>query len=384
MSTIEDRHTAPPVMDIEPAGDEPRRRRRGLVWLTLGAALVAAAGVGAWRWTSSTSTESSPDATGPVATATVERGTISATDVWEGTLDHGRPFTVNSSDNGTLTRLVAQGQTIERGSELYRLNEQPVTLLSGVVPMYRDLRPGDSGVDVEQLETNLAELGYAGFNADVDYGSSTAEAVRAWQADIGAEPTGTVARGDVVFVPTSGQVDALHADVGDVVAPGTPILDITGTEQVVSLEVEIDDQDRLDVGTPVTVVLPDGAEITGTVSTTSVVDVAAEARGEDAGGAQAQAQSIVQVEIAVNEAAPDEAVGAPVDVVVAIDQRTDVLLVPVNALLARADGGYGLEVVNDDGTTSIIKVDTGLFAEGKVEVNSPKLTEGTVVGVAGR
>jgi peptidoglycan hydrolase-like protein with peptidoglycan-binding domain len=371
VSTIEDQHTAPPVMDIEPAADEPRRRRRGLVWLTLAAVLVAAAGFGTWRWTSDASTETSRDATGPVATATVERGTLSATDTWEGTLDHGAPFTVKASGNGTLTRLVAQGQTVERGSELYRLNEQPVILLSGVVPMYRDLRPGDSGIDVEQLERNLAELGYDGFTVDVDYTSSTAEAVRAWQADIGADQTGTVARGDVVFVPTSGQVDALHADVGEVVTAGTPILDITGTEQVVSLEVGIDDRDRLDVGTPVTVVLPDGNEITGTVSTTNVVEVTPGARGEDAGGAQAQAESIAQVEIAVNEAAPDEAVGAPVDVVVAIDQRTDVLIVPVNAILARAEGGYGLEIVHDDGTTSIIKVDTGLSPKAKSKSTRP-------------
>jgi peptidoglycan hydrolase-like protein with peptidoglycan-binding domain len=384
VSTLEDQRTAPAVMDVEPAADESRRRSRTAVRLALGAVLVATAGFGAWRWTRNASTESTPDATGPVATATVERGTISATDTWEGTLDHGRPSTVKSSGDGTLTRLVAQGQTVAPGSELYRLNEQPVTLLSGVVPMYRDLRPGDSGADVEQLETNLAALGYAGFTMDVDYTSSTAEAVRSWQGDIGAEPTGTVARADVVFVPEPGQVDALHATVGDVVAPGTPILDISGTDQIVSVELDIDDRDRLDLGTPVTVVLPDGEEITGTVRTTNVVEVAPATGGEVAGGGQDQTDSVVQVEIALNQAAPDSAVGAPVDVVVAMDQRTDVLLVPVNALLARPEGGYGLEIVNDDGTTSIVKVDTGLFADGKVEVDSPKITEGTVVGVAGR
>jgi hypothetical protein len=58
--------------------------------------------------------------------------------------------------------------------------------------------------------------------------------------------------------------------------------------------------------------------------------------------------------------------------------------VPVTALLALAEGGYGLEVVAEDGTTSTVPVDTGLFAEGKVEVSSPEIEEGTVVGVAGR
>jgi hypothetical protein len=72
------------------------------------------------------------------------------------------------------------------------------------------------------------------------------------------EPTGTVARGDVAFVPQGGRVDALRADVGDFVAPGMPILDLTGTAQVVSLEADVDDRDRFEVDTEVTVVLPGG------------------------------------------------------------------------------------------------------------------------------
>ncbi|MGH9015205.1 MAG: efflux RND transporter periplasmic adaptor subunit [Acidimicrobiia bacterium] len=371
-------------MGLEPEGKEPRRRRPRLIWVTLGAVLVAAAGSATWLWTKGASTESAPAATSPVATARVERGTISPTNSWDGTLDHGVPFTVTSSAEGTITRLVDQGQAVERGNELYRVNEQPVTLLYGRVPMYRDVRPGDSGVDVEQLETNLAELGYGGFTVDSEYTWSTAEAVRAWQGGIGAEQTGTVALGDVVFVPAAGQVDALRADVGDVVAPGTAILDITGTDQIVNLDVDVDDRNRFDVGTAVTVVLPGGAEVAGTVSTMGVVDVPSDS-GEGSEGGATDSESLAQVEITLGDQVADDLIGAPVEVIVAIgDERTDVLLVPVNALLALAEGGYGLEVVRDDGTTKVVAVDTGVFAGGKVEVEGDGITEGTIVGVAGR
>jgi peptidoglycan hydrolase-like protein with peptidoglycan-binding domain len=355
------------------------RRRRGLAWSVLAAVLIAL-GAAAWLWVSNASTEAAPAAPAPVATATVERGTIALTESWEGTLDHGRPFTITSPTEGTITRLPDQGATIERGGELYRLNERPVILFYGAVPMYRNLGPGNGGADVEQLESNLTEFGYDGFTADAEYTAATAEAVRAWQADLGAEQTGTVARGEVVFVPEAGQVDALRAAVGDVVVPGRPILDLTGTDQLVSLEVDVDDRDRLEVGTEVTVVLPGGDEIAGAVGATAVVEVAPE--GPE--GSEGAAGSVLQVEISVREPAPDEVVGAPVEVVVAVDERADVLLVPVNALLALAEGGYGLEVVADDGSTSIVAVETGLFADGKVEVDSPEVTEGTVVGVAGR
>jgi hypothetical protein len=382
VTAVEDAETAPPVTGAELQADEPRRRRRGLFWAALAAVLIAA-GTGAWLWANNPSSEAGPPAASPVATATVERGTISATDSWEGTLEYGAPVTVKSSAEGTITRLVDQGATVERGDELYRVNERPVTLLYGVVPMYRDLAPGDSGADVRQLETNLVKLGYKEFTVDSAYTALTTEAVRAWQADIGAERTGTVARSNVVFVPEGGRVDALHVSVGDVLRPGAPVLDITGTDEVVSLEADLDDRDRLDIDTKVTVVLPGGDEITGTVSATRVVEAASGESGEGSGGGATDSESVVQVEIALDRA-PDDLVGTPVDVIVAIDKRADVLLVPVSALLALAEGGYGLEVVRDDGTTKIVRVDTGLFADGKVEVRGAGIAKGTVVGVAGR
>jgi peptidoglycan hydrolase-like protein with peptidoglycan-binding domain len=378
VTTIDDPRTVPPVTDAEPEEDEPGRRRRGPVRLALGGVLLAAAGAGVWLWASNTSTEPAPATAGPAATAVVERGTIAATDSWDGTVDRGTPFTVTSSTEGMITRIAEQGATIARGDELYRVNEQPVILLRGSVPMYRDLGPGDSGADVNQLEANLAALGYDGLAVDGDYTESTAAAVRAWQEDIGVEPTGTVARGDVAFVPQGGRVDALRADVGDFVAPGMPILDLTGTAQVVSLEADVDDRDRFEVDTEVTVVLPGGDEVAGTVSATAIVEVRLE--GPD----DTDTESIVEIEVALDEQLPEEFLDAPVEVVVAIDERADVLLVPVNALLALAEGGFGLEVVGDDGTTSMVPVETGLFAEGKLEIRSDEVAEGTVVGVAGR
>lgn len=372
------------VTDIAPDHDglelDGRGRRPRLLWVVLGGAVVVAVGVGAWLVVGDSSTDDDPADSGPAATATVERGTITATDSWDGTLDRGSPFTATSGRSGTVTRLADQGAAVAPGDVLFRIDEQPVTLLSGVVPMYRELAPGASGVDVEQLETSLAALGYGGFPLDDTYTTDTADAVRAWQESLGAAPTGIVGRGDVVFAPAGGQVDTLRSAVGDVVAPGRPILDITGTDQVVNLEVDVEDLDRFAVDTPVTVLLPTGGEVAGTVRSTAVVEPAADPMAENGG----DTEPIVQVEIALGENAPNELVGAPVDVVVGVDERSNVLLVPVNALLALTEGGYGLEVVADDGTTSIVPVETGLFAEGKVEITSPDIAEGDIVGVAGR
>jgi len=386
--------TLQPISHAEPESEAPRRRR-GLIWLVLGGAVVAAAGAGAWLWVSDTPTEPASTAAGPVATAEVTRATLTATETWDGTLGHGSPFTVaaqaggspseseSSSPSSTVTRLLDQGARVERGDELFRVDEQPVTLLIGKIPIYRDLVPGDSGPDVRQLEVNLEKLGYGGFTADAVYSSSTAEAVRDWQVDVGAQVTGVVSRASVVFMPERGRVDSVHVDVGDSVSPGTPVLDITGTEQVASLEVDVDDRDLVEVGTDVTVALPDGTEIAGTVTSLNVIEPEPPA-GVAEGAAAAPEAPVAEVEVTLADPAPKEFIDGPVDVIVGIDERADVLSVPVNALLALAEGGYGLEVVSDDGTTEIVAVDTGLFAGGRVEVSGAGITEGTVVGAAGR
>lgn len=62
---------------------------------------------------------------------------------------------------------------------------------------------------------------------------------------------------------------------------------------------------------------------------------------------------------------------------------TDVLAVPVNALLALAGGGYAVEVVDKGGKHRLVPVTTGLFDDdgGLVEVSGRGLSAGQNVVV---
>ena len=71
---------------------------------------------------------------------------------------------------------------------------------------------------------------------------------------------------------------------------------------------------------------------------------------------------------------------APVDVTLVSKTKENVLTVPIAALLALAEGGYGVQVV-DGQRTYYVAVETGLFAGGRVEVSGAGLAEGMVVGV---
>ena len=72
----------------------------------------------------------------------------------------GSPYSVINQARGTYTELPDDGDKVDCGDVLYRVDDHPVLLLCGTVPAYRDLRTGDAGKDVRQLNRNLHTLGY--------------------------------------------------------------------------------------------------------------------------------------------------------------------------------------------------------------------------------
>jgi hypothetical protein len=62
----------------------------------------------------------------------------------------------------------------------------------------------------------------------------------------------------------------------------------------------------------------------------------------------------------------------------------DALVVPVNALLALASGGYAVEEIAADGSHRLVAVELGLFddAEGLVQISGANVHAGDQVVVA--
>jgi hypothetical protein len=71
---------------------------------------------------------------------------------------------------------------------------------------------------------------------------------------------------------------------------------------------------------------------------------------------------------------------APVNVNITTQTVDNVLAVPVNALLALAGGGYGLDVVTGR-TPHLAGVTTGLYSDTLVQVSGSGITVGTQVEV---
>jgi hypothetical protein len=60
---------------------------------------------------------------------------------------------VTSGTSGTVTAILDVGSVAEPGTEIARVNDEPLILLPGSLPAWRSLRTGSEGADVQQLET---------------------------------------------------------------------------------------------------------------------------------------------------------------------------------------------------------------------------------------
>lgn len=192
-----------------------RRRRR----LGGGLALVAAVlvvGVVVLRASppSKPSSGSQGDASG---TATVQRRDLVETDTESGTIGYADPQTVYNRLSGTITWLADVGQVIKPGQTLFRIDGEPVTLMDGSAPAYRDLDASDTpGADIEQLNRNLVRLGFDpdGIVIDDQWQPATTAGVELLQESLGEDETGSLSLGQVVFLPGDQVISALDGTVG--------------------------------------------------------------------------------------------------------------------------------------------------------------------------
>ena len=122
-----------------------------------------------------------------------------------------------------------------------------------------------------------------------------------------------------------------------------------------------------------TVTVPGGGQVAGAVPM-----VADTATAPDSSPGSGGATVAVVVDLP-DQSALGSLAATPVQVRYVVARRAGVLAVPVTALLALAEGGYGLELLGD--RPRVVAVQVGLFAAGLVEVSGPDLRAGLTVGL---
>jgi hypothetical protein len=356
-------------------------------WVLAGAAvLVAVAATGGVVVMSSATQTTQAAQEPPPNTAKVKKGKLSAMVSLDGTLTYrarsdGSPYSVMNQALGRYTELPDDGDKVECGDVLYRVDNRPVLLLCGTVPAYRDLYFGDVGMDVGQLNRNLHALGYdakAGVDIDPDYNAFTDKTLRAFQLlqhDKGLSVTGYLAMGDAVFLPESVRIAKVSgalggsaqpsAQPGGSAQPGAQVLYATSDTLEVQVDLEASQQGEVKEGDPAQITLPGNRSVMGKV------DRLGRAAQVPAGQNTSAGAATIPAYISLDD--PDTAHGldkAPVQVEITTGGVESALSVPVTSLIGKSGGGFAVEVVRDDGRRELVTVKLGLFdtANGRVEV----------------
>ncbi|WP_370947078.1 peptidoglycan-binding protein [Amycolatopsis sp. cg5] len=351
------------------------RRRTRTRWLLIGLVVLAVATVGTivvlTRFTAGASAGAAAPPSGQLATVPVTKMDLSEQQVVQGTLGYGAEFDVTGHKAGTITTLPAPGTQIKQGGTLYTVDAVPVPLFYGALPFYRPLTEGmDDGPDVKILEQNLKALGFSVGTPDTKFTHQDTVMIKKWQKSLKLEQTGTIALGDVLVQPGPIRTGTATVAPG---APATgPLFKATGTEHLVKVPLTEAKQHLAKEGDQV------GLTIGGKTTTGKVLLVANAPDGDDKKAPGGDGPKVIATITLDDQSVAAGLTTGSASVTFTTGVRKGVLTVPVNALLALAEGGNGLEVVQG-GKHTVVMVKTGLFAGGKVEVEGDGIAEGTQV-----
>jgi peptidoglycan hydrolase-like protein with peptidoglycan-binding domain len=348
--------------------------------------------------------------------ATVKSRNLVETDTESGTLSYAHAHTVYDRLSGTLTWLPEVGRVIKPGHTLFEVNNEPVILLDGRTPAYRDLKSSDSdGPDIMELNRNLVELGYNPDEIDVEshWQPATTAGVEQLQKALGLSQTGTLPLGRIVFLPGRQLVNTIDATLGSRVSldsatprtdfvdytstpitrtavdggsgsvggPLTAILRTSSTRLVVTVDLPASSQSEAVVGQRVTVEMPNGSTVRGRISTVSKIAQRSSSGG--GGGSDSAAGSgntgsrsstipvTISLEKRVNGTGLDQ---AAVSVNFAQAKAKHVLSVPVTALIATPGDKYAVQEAGPP--HRLLPVQTGLFAAGYVQISGARIRAG--------
>jgi hypothetical protein len=377
----------PPSLPI-PDRRSGRRRRR---WIAGGVVIVLIAtglvvGVANPFAKSKVANPGVTDNAYPTSLASVSRQDLTAQTTVDATLGYADSYSVANQAQGTITSLPAQGQLISQGQVLYRVDGQPVVLLYGSTPAYRSLSEGASasditGSDVAELNTDLVALGYA-TSSEIPASSDeftwwTKQGVEKLQQALGVAQNGTLALGQAVFLQSAARITTVSATLGSPAQPGGSVLSATSATRQVAIALDASRQSEVAVGDTVTITLPDNQTTPGVISSVGTVATAPAAGSSDS-------TPTIPVDVTPTDpAATGSFDQAPVEVSITTASVSNALVVPVDALVALAGGGYAVEVVGADSIHHLVTVSLGLFddADGLVQVSGSGLGAGQKVVV---
>lgn len=219
-----------------------------------------------------------------------------------------------------------------------------------------------------------------GTSSEVTARDNARSAVEQAQADLDTALESTMtalpAAEVVYFSNLPRRVDQVQTKRGTTLSGSTPFMSVSGANVVVEGSLAASDAELLEVGMTGTFPVPDGGgTITGTVSEIVAATASDDAEGEGDGEGGDAAKSSRFTVTFVPEGLTDEQIavllGQNIKITVPVSSTgEEVLAVPAAALTAGSGGESRIERAASDGTTALVTVETGLAADGFVQIVS--------------
>lgn len=169
-----------------------------------------------------------------------------------------------------------------------------------------------------------------------------------------------------------GTVAGVYVENGDIILANAPILTTEVPAQRVSLDLAVNEADEFALGQSVEIEFPDGALTTGRVA-----EIGTAAR---VGAGNGAGSSIIPVTFDLDPVETSITEG-PVTIRLTTSSIIGATVIPVRSLVALAEGGYAVELMQGDGTARLVGVELGDFQDGLVEVRNGALEPGDEVVV---
>jgi peptidoglycan hydrolase-like protein with peptidoglycan-binding domain/biotin carboxyl carrier protein len=293
---------------------------------------------------------------------------------------------------------VSNGDEINSGSFIAEISGRPIIVFQGNTPAYRSINPNDSGKDVAALQNALANLGYYNSQSGV-YDDSTQQAISGFYASKGytlpsIKGKAYIPIGEIAFVSSlPANVQKLSLTKGNALGKSSSsIIQLNSGNPLAKATVPPEQKEGLRVGMSVTL-KDDLNNKSATGKITNIGSLKSADNSQAAGGGAAGAggdsgdagsdgsdnsQSGYPITVTPDNKLDNSWINANVALEVPLASSDGaVLCVPQTAIKVNTDSESYLTLKNPDGSTKDVIVQTGLIADGYVEIKpNPEIQKG--------
>lgn len=331
----------------------------------------------------------------PVTFQAIQRGNLDQTVVAAGQIQYApSPVEELAGLSGTLTWLPTAGTVVSQGGTLYDVDTDPVILMYGQVPEWRTLEPGVTpGVDVKQLAEALNTLplmkGYDPLPTSGDYTYSVQAAVSRLLVARGMPASTTLQQGQVFFAPGAVVVGPAVATLGASVTAGTQVMQLSLQSRQIVVPLQGSGAGQVQVGQSAKISFTSGSTAPIRATVTAVEPATSGAPGGASGsgpaGPQGGGSQSASLQAVLSPAGDAQLpAGTPsVTATIVIAQQSNVLLVPIAALVATSNTSYAIEIRQTGKDPSLVPVTVSGYddSSGEAAVSGSGVEAGEMVAV---